>query len=570
MASIQGVYVALFGRPADPTGLAYFNGVTNNGADLSAIGDLAATAEYQDKYKGQNNIQIVTAIYNQLFNRNPEEAGLNFFVNALNNGTLNINNIAIAILDGAQGDDKKVVEAKIASANAFTAAIDTPVEDAAYRGTEAAKAAAAWIATITTTAATADAAADELKKIVDTNFVGNTITADAAIATLDGTTGAGTPAVTTTDKNDTINAGAFWDASASVIDAGLGVDTLSASIAAANIVLADSLKGVEIFKATATANATLDVAEAKQLTEVWNAGSATFTLGVSNIAAGTTLGLTGVSSATTTFTFADTTGTSDVANLSVNAATGAGGVTIAGVETLNITNEGTSAIGTVTADAATAVNLSGKGSLDLSLAAGAAKAVTNTSTGTVTIDLSASEKVATYTGSAAVDIVTTNVAGLLANQTINTGAGNDIITVNNGSADFALSLTGGAGNDTFILNGPLNNVVAGTAGDFAKALVTITDFNASEDLIKVDLNGTKAVFNNVDLGNIAAAADLHAAVGVVAGLTAASGYAVFAYKGDTYLFQNDATAGLGAADGLVKIAGLADVSALTDANFAII
>ncbi|MBB4145754.1 hypothetical protein GGQ72_004687, partial [Rhizobium rhizoryzae] len=25
MATIQGVYLALFGRPADPTGLSYFN-----------------------------------------------------------------------------------------------------------------------------------------------------------------------------------------------------------------------------------------------------------------------------------------------------------------------------------------------------------------------------------------------------------------------------------------------------------------------------------------------------------------------------------------------------------------
>ena len=51
MASIQGVYVALFGRPADPTGLNYFNSVTNNGADLTAIGDLASTAEYQAAFR---------------------------------------------------------------------------------------------------------------------------------------------------------------------------------------------------------------------------------------------------------------------------------------------------------------------------------------------------------------------------------------------------------------------------------------------------------------------------------------------------------------------------------------
>ncbi len=125
MATIQGVYVALFGRPADPTGLAYFNSVTSGGANLSAISNLAATQEYQARFAGQNNVQIITSIYQSLFNRDPEAAGLNFFVDALNKGTLSINNIAIAILDGAQGSDRTVVDAKIASANAFTTALDT-------------------------------------------------------------------------------------------------------------------------------------------------------------------------------------------------------------------------------------------------------------------------------------------------------------------------------------------------------------------------------------------------------------------------------------------------------------
>ena len=41
MATIQGVYLALFGRPADPLGLSFFNTATNNGANLAAIGPAA-------------------------------------------------------------------------------------------------------------------------------------------------------------------------------------------------------------------------------------------------------------------------------------------------------------------------------------------------------------------------------------------------------------------------------------------------------------------------------------------------------------------------------------------------
>jgi hypothetical protein len=60
MASIQGIYVALFGRPADPTGLDHWNEVTNGGADLANIGDLTGTAEYQDRFTGLTDTRSST------------------------------------------------------------------------------------------------------------------------------------------------------------------------------------------------------------------------------------------------------------------------------------------------------------------------------------------------------------------------------------------------------------------------------------------------------------------------------------------------------------------------------
>ena len=138
MATIQGIYVALFGRPADPTGLSYFNTVTKNGADLTAIGDLAGTAEYKERFAGQTNSQIVNSIYKSLFNRDAEASGLKFFVDGLTNGTYNIKNIAIAILDGSQGSDLTIVNNKIAAADLFTKALDTQTEIDSYKGTSAA------------------------------------------------------------------------------------------------------------------------------------------------------------------------------------------------------------------------------------------------------------------------------------------------------------------------------------------------------------------------------------------------------------------------------------------------
>ena len=138
MASIQGIYVALFGRPADPAGLAFFNEVTMEGADLTAIGDLASTAEYQSRFTGMSNQEIINSIYQSLFGRDGDAEGIAFFLARLEDGTYNINTIAIAILDGAQNDDLATVTAKIAAANIFTAHLDLDVEVDAYQGAFAA------------------------------------------------------------------------------------------------------------------------------------------------------------------------------------------------------------------------------------------------------------------------------------------------------------------------------------------------------------------------------------------------------------------------------------------------
>ncbi|MGC2238124.1 MAG: hypothetical protein WA584_18365 [Pyrinomonadaceae bacterium] len=46
MATIQEVYIALFGRPADPVGLRFYNEATDNGNNLDAVGALTGSDEY--------------------------------------------------------------------------------------------------------------------------------------------------------------------------------------------------------------------------------------------------------------------------------------------------------------------------------------------------------------------------------------------------------------------------------------------------------------------------------------------------------------------------------------------
>lgn len=62
-----------------------------------------------------------------------------------------INNIAIAILDGAQGDDLVTVKAKIDAANIFTSHLDLQLEIDAYRGNTAAQIGRDFITAVTKT-----------------------------------------------------------------------------------------------------------------------------------------------------------------------------------------------------------------------------------------------------------------------------------------------------------------------------------------------------------------------------------------------------------------------------------
>lgn len=163
MATIQGVYVALFGRPADPGGLAFYNEATGGGADLTPIiGNLTASAEFQARFAGQTNAEIINSIYQSIFGREAEPEGLAFFLGELQAGRQTLETIAINILDGAQGSDVATLAAKLEAADLFTARLDLEIEINAYVGNDAAAIGRAFLAGVDaenpTTIAATDAA----------------------------------------------------------------------------------------------------------------------------------------------------------------------------------------------------------------------------------------------------------------------------------------------------------------------------------------------------------------------------------------------------------------------------
>jgi hypothetical protein len=585
MASIQGVYVALFGRPADPNGLAYFNTATNSGADLTAIGDLAATQEYKDRFKDQSNTQIITAIYQSLFGRDPEAAGLNFFVDALNKGTLNINNIAIAILDGATGADKTIVDTKVAAADAFTAALDTATEIGAYTGNGAAAKGIEFLKGITTTAPTAAEVETAVAGVVSADAAGNTISV-AAGTDLNVVVGTSTT-TNTTDKNDTINATGTATAAANgdddawnfaagkdKLDGGLGTDTFNVGLDGAATVQADALKSVEIINIKSADNAAaLNVGNAKELTQVWNDAS-TKNLAVSDIAASTTVGLKGAIGAnTTTFALKDTAGSTTV-DLALNGATTTGAVTIAGVETVNVANSGTSSVSALTLGAGEVINVTGSGSLTLgSPSTTVTKVDASAFTGNLTIDTQVQTSLTSLKGGSGNDTLT--VESDSANVVVEAGAGNDTLNVAaSATTDFTVSLTGGAGSDIFVLGSDavFDNIDITDNAELLKSLVTITDFDKAADAIKI--NTATATWDKLlpaEAADVGDEATLLAAVTKAAGYTATGEATAFIYGSDAYIYSDSNNDGaLNAGDGIVKVTGVSDIADLTATNFQVI
>jgi hypothetical protein len=148
---IQKLYVAYFGRPADPGGLDYWTDAL--GGDVVTLGDVsrsfAAAQEYQDSYSHMNSRAIVTKVYANLFGREAEAGGVDYWAGLMDRGVISIDDVVKTIADAAIGTDRIAFEGKAAAAAIFTLRLDTPGEVAAYAGDAALDIAMEFLATVT-------------------------------------------------------------------------------------------------------------------------------------------------------------------------------------------------------------------------------------------------------------------------------------------------------------------------------------------------------------------------------------------------------------------------------------
>ncbi|MCG8611268.1 MAG: DUF4214 domain-containing protein [Pseudomonadales bacterium] len=146
---VQQAYIAYYGRPADPDGWAYWIGVLDaSGGDLAnIIQDFGNSTEFLERYGNLDNEALINNVYLQLLNREPDQAGLDFYLQFLNSGELTLQDITLQILSGAQNEDLDLINKKVEAATYFT--IRVPASDFDYSSSDAADQARALMDQVT-------------------------------------------------------------------------------------------------------------------------------------------------------------------------------------------------------------------------------------------------------------------------------------------------------------------------------------------------------------------------------------------------------------------------------------
>lgn len=119
---IQQLYVAYYGRPADTGGLNYWAGrLEENGGDLGeVINAFATSTEFEERFANLSDEERVNTMYQQVLGRPAEEAGLAFYTGMLARGDSSLIELALDIVNGAQGTDTTTIQNRVEVAKQFT------------------------------------------------------------------------------------------------------------------------------------------------------------------------------------------------------------------------------------------------------------------------------------------------------------------------------------------------------------------------------------------------------------------------------------------------------------------
>ena len=561
---IQKLYIAYYGRPADPGGLRYWasqlpdNATADSAATKELISRFISSQEAQDRFGSPSLDSAIARIYTYAFHRDANDAD-----KALYTGKTVVD-VLVNVISVSSGPDYASLNNKLEYAKWFTAYLDPngdgiPNDDstgtkfyATFYGNTDATDIAAKLNSI-------DAANPAVKSNVLNDVISIADSGDA-IKTNPPTTGqtftltTGLDNIVGTSGDDTINATHNTVTLGDVIDGAGGNDTLyvgdTGSTSGVNFNLA-TIKNIENLTYQAANNAanTLnltglsglqsvtyqDLNSTAQNVTINTKGNAT-SVTVKNAAVvnvtdtATTDTLTSVSidgnsgaatitsDALTSLSLANTnqnatvtaTGTHTL-NVTVNNVTG-GTINDDNATSVTVTGSGAKSSGfTLTTDAATSLAFAGDEALSLALAdtgvnAAVVSSITSTNTAGVTITTALGNGVS-FTGGDGNDKVEVGAT----TKTIDMGKGNDTVVITTGVTALGSggSLKGGDGTDTISMD----------ADDAATATASSTFANSIDGFERLDISGAASGAVTIKLANLDNIADVRVSANIAQNLT---------------------------------------------------
>jgi hypothetical protein len=110
--NVTALYSATFNRAPDADGLKYWVDTKMELEDIAT--SFFDQPETQDLYPdaGTDNAQFVQATYQNLFNRDPDDAGMDYWTQELEAGNISQSAFILAVVNGATGDDELIMENK--------------------------------------------------------------------------------------------------------------------------------------------------------------------------------------------------------------------------------------------------------------------------------------------------------------------------------------------------------------------------------------------------------------------------------------------------------------------------
>ena len=440
---LQELYVAYFGRAADPTGLDYWTEKGISTAKFAA--DMYAQAEFKDAYGSLSTESQVNQIYKNLFDREADVAGLTYWTQQINLGNLQLAEIANDLIWAAQNnsgssDDKTALENRTNAAVAYTAEVKSSTAGIlAYQ----AESTDPWKSGVNLTEAKTYLSGIDK----DTASTAAGITASVAVITANGVPAAVVAGKTfaltknidagssfTGDTGNDTFSGSAGTIDGDILDGGAGTDTLSISVTNADDNNSSfKSSNIENISVRTTNGAVVldlgDVTGMSKLTSRRLAGN----LQLDNVEYGTAIYIDDTSTGVLSdinFSAASVTGSSDTATVNLDTNTDVD-LDVDSIETLTLnTVTGKSTVGALTGSTLSTVAVTGDKKLTVSSVTGAGNLTIDASaaTGGTAFTLGTGDH--TFTGGSGADTISTGIT-LTAKDTIDGGAGSDTLVVKN-------------------------------------------------------------------------------------------------------------------------------------------